>query len=76
MHVFCSFAGQVDDVISDASSFICVLDDLRPLDPASYNPFYEVWTRIARIPPEERYRLVAQPPIASTNIRLVGTPSL
>nr|ADI46821.1 MT0045f [Volvox carteri f. nagariensis] len=49
---------EVDDLLADAAGFISVLDDLRPLDPAAYNPFYEVWTRIARIPPEERYRLL------------------
>nr|BCL66212.1 hypothetical protein [Volvox reticuliferus]BCL66280.1 hypothetical protein [Volvox reticuliferus] len=51
---------EVDQLVSDAAGFVCVLDELRPLDPASFNPFYEVWTRIARIPPEERYRLLEE----------------
>nr|BBC28447.1 hypothetical protein, homolog of Volvox carteri MT0045 [Yamagishiella unicocca] len=45
----------VDELIADAAGFICVLDELRPLDPAAYNPFYDVWTRIAKIPPAERH---------------------
>ncbi|GFR43216.1 hypothetical protein Agub_g4259, partial [Astrephomene gubernaculifera] len=51
---------EVDELISDAAGFICVLDELRPLDSAAYNPFWEVWTRIARIPPEERPRLLEE----------------
>ncbi|GIL68934.1 hypothetical protein Vafri_22190, partial [Volvox africanus] len=51
---------EVDELVSDAAGFVCVLDELRPLDPVSFNPFYEVWTRIARIPPEERYRLLEE----------------
>ncbi|KXZ46852.1 hypothetical protein GPECTOR_40g586 [Gonium pectorale] len=47
---------EVDELIEDAAGFICVMDQLRPLDPASYNAFHEVWTRIARIPAGERYR--------------------
>ncbi|GLI70005.1 hypothetical protein VaNZ11_014739, partial [Volvox africanus] len=51
---------EVDELVSDAAGFVCVLDELRPLDPVSFNPFYELWIRIARIPPEERYRLLAE----------------
>ncbi|KAG2426371.1 hypothetical protein HYH02_014799 [Chlamydomonas schloesseri] len=35
-----------------------VMDELRPLNPSAYNAFYELWTRIAKIPPEERHRLL------------------
>ena len=53
-----SVAVQVEDAVLDAATFIGVMDDVRPLSPELYNPFVEVWARIARIPPEERYRCV------------------
>ncbi|PNW81491.1 hypothetical protein CHLRE_06g248750v5 [Chlamydomonas reinhardtii] len=49
---------EVDELIDDAAGFMCVMDELRPLHPSAYNPFYELWTRIAKIPPEERHRLL------------------
>ncbi|KAG2493164.1 hypothetical protein HYH03_008586 [Edaphochlamys debaryana] len=49
---------EVDALLEEAAGFISFMDELRPLDPAAYNPFAECWTRIARIPPEERYRLL------------------
>ncbi len=36
------------------------MDELTPLDRAAYNPLWEVWTRVARVPPEERHRCGAR----------------
>lgn len=51
---------QVDELLDDAAGFIGVMDELTPLDRAAYNPLWEVWTRVARIPPEERHRCGAR----------------
>jgi hypothetical protein len=71
-HPIAARLAQVDELIFDAAGFVCVLDEVRPLDNASYNPFYEVWTRIARIPPEERYRCGSGSPRGDGGWRLGG----
>lgn len=50
---------QIDERVEDAAGMISMLDDLRPVD-RSFNAFAEVWTRIARIPPEARIRLLQE----------------
>lgn len=47
---------QVEERLDDAASFMAVVDELRPLDRQAFNPFYEVWKRIARVPPAARHR--------------------
>ncbi len=51
-------ASQVDDLIDAAAGFISVLDELRPLDPKTYNPCYQVWRVISAIPAPDRPRLL------------------
>lgn len=48
----------MDDLIDCAAGLISVLDDVRPLDPATYNASYEIWHAIAAIPPSDRPRLI------------------
>jgi hypothetical protein len=48
----------VDDLINYTAGLISVLDDVRPLDPATYNASYEIWHAIAAIPPSDRPRLI------------------
>jgi hypothetical protein len=49
---------QVDARVDDAAGFICAVDDLRPLDRETYNPAYEIWERIRRVPPAARRRVL------------------
>jgi len=44
--------------VDDAAGFICAVDDLRPLDRETYNPAYEIWERIRRVPPAARARVL------------------
>jgi hypothetical protein len=45
---------QVDDLVEAAAGLISVLDELRPLEPATFNPAYEIWKAIAAVPPADR----------------------
>lgn len=37
-----------------AAGLISVIDDLRPLDPTTFNAGYEIWKAIAAVPPQDR----------------------
>lgn len=51
---------QITERVEEAAQYICILDDLRPLQREGFNAFYEIWRRIARVPPEHRARLLAE----------------
>ncbi len=46
--------------MDDAVQYICLMDELRPLEPEAFNPFTEVWRRLARVPPEARRRVLRE----------------
>lgn len=45
---------QVNDLVEAAAGLISVIDDLRPLDPDTFNAFYEIFKAIAAVPPADR----------------------
>ncbi len=44
----------MEERVDDAAGFISVVDDLRPLDDRGFNPCYEIWSRLRRVPPAAR----------------------
>jgi hypothetical protein len=51
---------QLEERVDDAAQYICMMDELRPLEPELFNPFAEVWRRLARVPPEARARVLRE----------------
>lgn len=49
---------HVTDLVEAAAGLISVVDDLRPLDPAAFNAFAEIWRAIAAVPPGDRVRIL------------------
>lgn len=50
--VWCFF--QVNELVEAAAGLISVIDDLRPLDPTTFNAGYEIWKAIAAVPAADR----------------------
>jgi hypothetical protein len=47
----------VADLVEAAAGLISVIDDLRPLDPSTFNAFYEIYRSIAAVPPADRWAM-------------------
>lgn len=45
---------QVEELVEAAAGLISVIDDLRPLDPTTFNAGYEIWKAIAAVPAADR----------------------
>jgi hypothetical protein len=44
----------VTDLVEAAAGLISVIDDVRPLDPDSFNAFYTIYKAIAAVPAADR----------------------
>jgi len=51
---------EIEDRVDEAAGMICVIDDLRPLEPGAFNPCAEIWKRVARVPPWARHRILQE----------------